>query len=98
MNGMPQTHSRSPVLRRGGTAIEHRQYQGMLQPGGGLDLPKEPFGTEHVRQLGAEDLYRHVAVVPKVTRQVDNCHPTPAELALDPVATVKGLGHVGLLV
>ena len=70
----------------------------MLQPGSGLDLPEEPFGTEHMRQLGAEDLDRHLAIVPKIARQVDDRHAAPAEFAFDPVSAGEGLGDVCLLV
>ena len=35
----------------------------MLQPGGDLDLAKEPLGAEHVCQLGPEDLDGHLAVM-----------------------------------
>jgi hypothetical protein len=85
-------------LRRGGAAIEHRQNQGVLQAGSGLDLPEEPFGAEDVRQLGPEDLDGHLAVVPEITRQVDDRHATSAELAFYPVSTGEGFGDVGLLV
>ena len=100
MNGMAYHRHLAgpPVLRRDGTAVEHRQDQWMLQPGSGLDLPEEPFGTEHVSQLGAEDLDRHLAVVAKIARQVDGRHAAPAELAFDPVTVGEGFGDVCLLV
>ncbi len=47
----------------------------MLQAGGRLDFPQEPLRAEHMRQLGPEDLDRHLAVVPEVVRQIDDRMP-----------------------
>ena len=55
-HGVPQALGRPIVGRRLGPAVEHRQDEWVLQPGGDLDLPEEPLGAEHVGQLGPEDL------------------------------------------
>ncbi len=58
----------------------------MLQIGGGLDLDQEALGADHRRELGAEDLDRHLAVVSDILGEVDRGHPAGTEFALDAVA------------
>ena len=57
----------------------------MLQAGGKADLAEETLGTESRRKLGAQHLERHRPVVTEVVRQVHRGHPTPPELAVEPV-------------
>ena len=67
----------------------------VLQVGGGLDLAQEPFGADHGGEFGAEDLYRDVAVVFEITREIDRGHAALPELALDGVAVCEGSGESG---
>ena len=76
---------------------------GMLQRRNGLDLAKEPLGTDHRGQLGAQDLDRDFAIVLEVLGQVDRGHAALAQLPFDAVAVGEGalqlrrrLGHRGL--
>ena len=66
--------------------IEHAEYVRMLQPRGDLDLAAEPLGAERRREVGAQHLDRHLAVVLEVFGEIDHRHPALAELALDAVA------------
>jgi hypothetical protein len=54
------------------------------------DLGQEPLRPDHRRQLGPEDLERHLPVVADVFRQVDRGHAAGADLAVDPVAVGQG--------
>ncbi len=72
----------------------------MLQVGGDLDLPEKPIRADRSRQLGTQDLHRHLAVMLQVLGQIDRRHATAAYLALDSVAvrkagfqTVEGVGQ-----
>ena len=58
----------------------------MLEPGSHLDLAKKPLGTQRRGELRVKDLERDVPSVPEIPREVNRCHATPAELALDVVA------------
>jgi hypothetical protein len=58
----------------------------VLQSGRRLDLGQEPLGAEHRRQVGLEDLDRHLAVVPEVFGQVHRGHAALAQLPLEAVA------------
>ncbi len=76
------------------------QDVGVLQVGGDLDLVQEALGTKHGSKLGLENLHRDLAVVLHVVGEVDRCHTTGPELALDGVAVGEGdcetarlLGH-----
>src|SRR5215204_7104655 len=57
----------------------------MIEPRRDLDLGEEPLGAE----LGAEDLERDLAIQLAVAGEVDDGHPTGAELALDDVPVVE---------
>jgi hypothetical protein len=61
----------------------------MLQPGGDLDFPEEPFGAEHVGQLGPEDLDGHPTVMFEVTGEIDRRHPAMTHFPLDVVSVGK---------
>jgi hypothetical protein len=74
--------------------VMERQDVRMLQVGRGADLGQEPLGAEDGGQLGAEDLERHLAVVPEVVGQVDRGHAALAERALDRVAVGEGFLEV----
>ncbi len=50
---------------------------------------QEPLGAEDGRELGAEDLERHGAVVAQVARAVDGGHAAGADLALHLVAAAQ---------
>jgi hypothetical protein len=64
----------------------------MLKLCGDLDLAREPLGPQGGRQLGAEHLERHLALVLHVVRQVHRRHPARSKLALDGVT----IGQCGL--
>ena len=67
------------------SAIENRQYVGMLEAGGKPDLAKETLGHERSGDFGVQDLERHKPVVPEVMRQIYRGHSPPPELAIEPV-------------
>ena len=79
----------------GGAGIEERQDVGVLQGGGGLDLPHEPLGADHGGELRLQHLERHLAVVLEVLRQVHRGHAALAEFPLDAVAVGEGGGEAG---
>ncbi len=58
----------------------------MGQSGGDLDLAPETVGADRAGDLRMEHLDRHLPAMAKIFGQVDRCHPTLAQLALDPVA------------
>src|SRR5439155_11133398 len=70
--------------------VVERQDVGMVEPSRGVDLAEKPLRAERGRQLGLEDLNGDLAVVLPVLSEVDGCHPTTAELALDGVAVGEG--------
>jgi hypothetical protein len=51
-----------------------------------LDLAQEPRGADGLRELGLDELDRDLAAMAQVVGQIDDGHPTAADLALDPVA------------
>src|SRR3970282_1333180 len=56
----------------------------------------KPLGCKHRRQLGLEDLERHLAVVLQVLGEVDRGHAALAKLAFNTVAIVeRGLQALG---
>src|SRR3989441_421755 len=72
----------------------------MLQPGGDLDLPHEPLGSERRRELRAEDLDRNRPMMLQVLRQEHRRHAPLTQLPLDRVAVgdsltqgVEQIGH-----
>jgi hypothetical protein len=81
-------HVRHYVVEKTGrlAAVEQRQQVRMLQVGGDLDLGEKPFAADYRAELGVEDLDRDPAMMFCVARQVDRCHSTSADLALDDVA------------
>jgi hypothetical protein len=56
---------------------------GVLQIGGDSDFLEESLGAQHCGQLGVQNLYRNLAIVFLVVREIDGRHPTTAQLALD---------------
>src|SRR5438034_6346130 len=58
----------------------------MLQGGDGLDLPQEPLGADHRRQLGLEHLNGDLATVLEILGEIHRGHTALAQLPLDPVA------------
>jgi hypothetical protein len=79
--------------RRRGPAIEDGQDMGMLQTGGGLDLPHKALGAERMGQLLMQDLEGDRPIVPNVARQVHRGHPTAPELTLEQVAVTKSIAQ-----
>jgi hypothetical protein len=84
-------------------AVVQRQDVGMLEIGGQGDFREEPLGSDDRRQLGSENLHRHLPLVLQVVGEVDGGHPAHPEHALDAVAVGQGcrepgedLGHDGL--
>src|SRR5829696_6440347 len=61
----------------------------MLQSSSQLYLSKEALRSDRHRQLRAEDLHRHLAIVAEVVCQVDGGHAATAELALEPIAVAQ---------
>lgn len=55
------------------------------QPGGDLDLAKEPLGTEGLHQLRSQHLDRDATVVFEILGQVYDGHPATPELRLDSI-------------
>ena len=70
----------------------------MLQAGCRLDFPEEPFGSEHVRQLGPQHLDGHLTAVPEIVRQVNDRHSAAAESAFHTIAAGQRVRDEGLLV
>jgi hypothetical protein len=62
----------------------------MGQPGGDLDFPEEATGADGLSQVGLENLYGYVAVVPEILGEVHRRHPATAKHARDRVALRKG--------
>ena len=94
-HGIPEALVGPTGVGRDGAAVEHRQDERVLQPGGDFDLPEEPLGAEQVCQLGPEDLQGDEAVVFEVAGEIDRGHAAAAELALDRVAIAKGVRQRG---
>ena len=53
----------------------------MLKVRGGFDFLEEPFGADHRRQFGAQNLDRDLAVMTDVMGQIDRGHATGTQLA-----------------
>ena len=76
---------------------------GVVQAGGNLDFAQEAIGAEGRGELGAEDLYRDLAMMLQVFSEVDRGHAAHAEFAQQPVAigergserrrNVRGIGR-----
>ena len=80
--------------------IVDRQDVGMLQAGGELDLAQEPVAAEADRDLGPQRLQGDEALVARVAREVNQRHPSTAQLPIDDVVTgqrgvqfCKGISH-----
>jgi hypothetical protein len=58
----------------------------VLEPGGGADLPEEPFGAETLGQVGVEDLEGDGTVVAEVVREIHRGHPALAQLAVEDIS------------
>ena len=58
----------------------------MLEPRRRPDLAEEALGAKRGAEVGLEDLEGDRAVVLEVMGEIDQRHPAPAELALQPVA------------
>ena len=58
----------------------------MIERRGDLDLAGKAVGTDEQSQLRPEHLYRHLAVMLQIVRQVDRRHSAPADLLLESVA------------
>ena len=88
-------HQRHHVVEEavGLAAVEERENVGVLEPGGGPDFREESLAPEGGAQVGMEDLDGDVAVVLEVVGEIDGRHPALAQLALDPVASLEGLGE-----
>ncbi len=63
----------------------------MLQIGSNSDFLKESLSAKDGGQLGMEDLYRNLAIVFLVMREVNGGHPTSAQFALDGVGGERTL-------
>ena len=55
-----------------------------------LDLGEKAIGAECRGELRIEDLERHVAIVPRIARQVDRRHAAVADLSFDLVPAGEG--------
>jgi hypothetical protein len=62
----------------------------VVETRGEPDLPDEPLGAEHLRQLGMEDLQSDWTVVAEIADEIDCGHPAAPELAVEAVAVAKG--------
>ena len=69
----------------GAARIVEGEDVGVVQPRGDLDLAEEALGTERGRQLRAQHLHGHLAVVLGVLGEIHGRHAAGAELAGDPV-------------
>ena len=92
-------HVKEKAVRFAG--VVQGQNVRVLQSRRHADLLEKPVGADHRRELGAEHLEGHLAVVPQVAGEVDRGHAPLADLALDGVpvgeggrqAAGNGLGH-----
>ena len=88
-------HERQHVVEEaaGLARVDQGEDVRVVEPRGDLDLGQEPLGAEHRAELGAEHLEGDLAIVLEVGGEVDGGHAAGAELALDPVALLKGGGE-----
>lgn len=61
----------------------------MLQIGGELYLLEKALGAEYRRELGVQNLYGNLTMMPEIFREVHGRHPARAELAIDAVASIE---------
>ena len=79
-----------PELPGGFAGVQDGEDVGVLQAGGGLDLPLKPLRAERLRQVREEHLEGDRALVPQVVSEVDRGHAAAAQLTLEPVAVREG--------
>ena len=84
-------HVRHDIVEEavGLTGVVQREYVGVGEAGGDLDLAQEPLGPEHGRQLRVQHLDGHLAAMLDIVREVHRRHAAPPELALDDVAVLQ---------
>ena len=68
---------------------------GVREAGRDLDLTEKPLRTQGSRDFGLQDLDGDSAMVLQVLGEIDGCHPTAAEFALDRVALSEGTLQAG---
>jgi hypothetical protein len=73
------------------TRVEEREDVRVLQIRRGLDLGHEALASDDRRQLGLQNLERHLSVVLQVLGHVDRGHPALADRLYDAVAVFQGL-------
>lgn len=73
------------------TRINQAQHMRVLQIGDGLDLPQEPLGSDHCRQLRPENFDGDSAMVLEIFGQIDRGHTALTKLPLDAIAVGQGL-------
>jgi len=66
----------------------------MLKVRGGLYFSEKALRAYRRRDIRAKHLERDLAVVPHVVRELDDGHPSGAELALDRVSAAKRRGEM----
>jgi hypothetical protein len=67
----------------------------MGELGGDLGFAQEPLATEGGRKLRPQQLERHLTIELLVVCQIDDRHPTTAELVLDRVAVAECAAQLG---
>jgi hypothetical protein len=73
----------------------YRQYAGVTQLGGNLDLAEEPFRADRSGEFGLQDLDGNQAVVLEVPGEVDRRRPPAPKLMFDRVAVDEGRLQAG---
>jgi hypothetical protein len=85
-------------LAAGFAGVMHRHDVRMGETRYGLDFLEKSLGPQRRRDILIEDLYRNRAVMSRVTRQVDGCHPAAAKLILYSIAVAEGVFGSGQFV
>ncbi len=62
----------------------------MLEIRSGFDFSHEPVGAEDGREFGSQHFHGDLALVLYVLGEIDRCHTTLTEFALDGVAIGEG--------
>ena len=73
--------------------VVERQDVRVVEGGGQPDFAQEAVPAQRLREIVAEHLDRHLAVVLEVAREVHRGHAALAELALDAIAVGQGGGE-----
>src|SRR4029077_2261618 len=73
-------------LAAGFARVMERKDEWVPEPGQEADLPRESLHTDGGRELLAQDLDGHRAIVPAILRQVDGRHSAPAQFAYNGIA------------